>query len=151
MVRSEDVEKIRPITITVASIAFIIFGLVTIVFAVLVGITFSSTNISDVGALVAGGLLFLIAVMGILDTVAGYGLWNMKRWAAIMGMLLGILGLIVQSFYYLLILAAIGNGGFPLSVSYYAGSGSPWADILLVLLIAISWKSFEPSATQITT
>jgi len=141
------VERIRPITITVASIAFIIFGLVTIVFAVLVGAAFSYANMSDVGGLVVGGLIFLIAVLGILDTVAGYGLWHMKRWAAIMGMLLGILGLIVQSFYYLLILVATGYGGFPLSVSYYAGSGSPWADILLVLLIAISWKSFEPSTT----
>jgi hypothetical protein len=89
------VEKIRPITITVASIAFIIFGLVTIVYAVLLGIVLSSvTTLFEAGGLVAGGLIFLVTVLGILNIVAGYGLWQMKRWASIIGMLLGIFGLI---------------------------------------------------------
>jgi hypothetical protein len=142
------VEKARPITITVASIAFIIFGLVTIVFAVLFGIALFSlaTNLSDVGAFVVGGLIFLIAVLGILDTVAGYGLWHVKRWAAIMGMLLGVVGLIFQNFFYYLILGVTNYATYSPSV-IYAGAGSPWVDILLVLLIAISWKSFEPSST----
>lgn len=141
-------EKIRPITITVASIAFIVFGLVTIVYAVLVGIALSSlaTNLSDGGALVAGGLIFLIAVLGILDTVAGYGLWHMKGWASIMGMLLGIFGLMFQNFFYYLILGVTNYNAYPSSLTY-AGAGSPWIYILLVFLVAISWKSFEPSAT----
>jgi hypothetical protein len=143
------VEKIRPITITVASTAFIIFGLVTIVYAVLLGIALSSaTNLAEAGALVAGGLISLIAVLGTLDTVAGYGLWYMKRWAAVMGMLLGIFGLIFQNFFYYLILAENYYPTYPSSLSLsYAGAGSPWVDILLIILIAISWKSFEPSAT----
>jgi uncharacterized membrane protein (DUF2068 family) len=83
-------------------------------------------------------------VLGILDTVAGYGLWHMKRWASIMGMLLGIIGLMFQNFFYYLILGTYYTA-YPSIVSY-AGAGSPWIDVLLVLLIAISWKSFEPSA-----
>lgn len=142
-------EKIRPITITVASIAFIIFGLVTIVFAVLLGILLSSTTVSlsETGAFVISLFIFFIAVLGILDTMAGYGLWYMKRWGAIMGMLLGMIGLIFQSFFVYALYWAYYNG-YPSSVGYVssAGAGGPWVDILLVLLIAISWRSFEPSA-----
>ena len=143
-----NVEKIRPITITVASIAFIIFGLVTIVYAVLLGIAFSSAmNLSETDVLIVAGLIFLVVMLGALDITAGYGLWYMKRWAAIMGMLLSIFGIIVQSFSYSLIYVATYNGysayNYALSTG---GAGSPWVYIILIILIAISWKSFEPSA-----
>lgn len=144
-------EKIRPIPITVASIAFIIFGLIAIVEALLVGIAFSyaATNLSDAGAMAVGGLIFLIVVLGILDTVAGYGLWHMKRWASIMGMLLSIFSLLPQSFLPYLILGVTNYSPYQTSLVYQSASyaGSPWINVLLVLLIAISWKSFEPSAT----
>ena len=138
-------EKIRPITITAASLAFIIFGAVTIIYSVLLGIALSSAaNLSGTMALVVGGLIILVAAIGILDILAGYGLWHIKRWAAIMGMLLSIFGLIVQSFYSL-IFAATYYPTYAYSLSY-GGTGSPWIYIILVILIAISWKSFEPSA-----
>lgn len=144
---SKNVEKIRPITITAASLAFIIFGVVTIVYAVLFGIALSSLDsISGTGVIVAVGILFLIVVIGILDVVAGYGLWHMKRWASIMGILLGIFGLIVQNFYYL-IFAATSYPTYAYSTLSFASTGSPLIDIVLVILIAISWKSFEPSTT----
>jgi hypothetical protein len=142
------VEKIRPITITVASIAFIIFGLVAIVFAVLLGVLLYSTTVSlsEPGAFVISLFIFFIALLGFLDTLAGYGLWHMKRWGAIMGMLLGMIGLIFQSFSVYALYGAYYNG-YPSSIGYVssAGAGSPWADIILILLIAISWRSFEPS------
>ena len=143
-------ENVRPITITVTSIAFIVFGVVTVAFAVILGVALSlSAGASEVVGLVwaiVGGLVFLMIVLGVLDIVAGYGLWHMKRWAAIMGMLLGIFGLIFQSFfYYNLVLGATYT--YPSSIGY-AGVESPWVDIILVFLIAISWKSFERSTVQ---
>lgn len=142
-------EKVRPITITVASLAFIIFGLVTIAYAVLLGVLLVSTTVmlSDIGAFIVGLFVFFIGLLGFLDTVAGYGLWHVKRWGAIMGMLLGMIGLIFQNFFVYALYGAYYNG-YPSSIGFasYAGAGSPWVDILLVLLIAISWRSFEPSA-----
>jgi len=143
------VEKVRPITITVASIAFIIFGLVTIAYAAFVGVLLSSTTVSlsEIGGFVVTLFIFFIALLGLLETLAGYGLWYVKRWGAIMGMLLGMIGLIFQSFFVYALYGAYYNG-YPSSIGYlsYAGAGSPYVDILLVLLIAISWRSFEPTA-----
>ncbi len=144
---SKTVEKTRPVTITAASLAFIIFGAVSIVVAVLLGIAFSSIDsIFGIGIFIAVGIVFLIAIIGVLDMVAGYGLWHMRRWASIMGMLLGILGLIIQNFYYFLLFAAT---PYPSSIysALSTGAGSSLIDVILIVLIAISWKSFEPSTT----
>jgi hypothetical protein len=144
-------DKIRPITITVASISFIVFGLVNIFFAVLVGVAFwSATNLSAEAPILLGGSICLIVVLGILDTLAGYGLWHMKRLAAIMGMLLTIFGMIFQNFYSIL-LGQIYYSMYPYGISYdgisYVGYGSALVYLVLVFLIAISWRSFEPSVT----
>jgi len=142
-------ERVRPITITAASIAFIIFGFVNIIFGGFLGFLLSTTtNPSEEAAIAAGGLIIVIAVLGVFDVVVGMGLWRMKRWASVMGMLIGVFGLITQNFFYYFILLGGGYPVYSLSVAYAeAGTGTPWVNIILVFLIAMSWKSFEPSST----
>lgn len=143
---SKSVEKTRPVTITTASLALIVFGAVTLLYVVLVAISLlSRSGISDVAIIVVGVVMTLVVIVGLLDIVAGYGLWHMKRWAAVMGMLLAIFGMMVESFMSL----ALGVVYSPYGYSYlsYGGFGYSSVGLVLIILIAVAWKSFEPPST----
>ena len=135
--------KARPVTITVASIIFIVYGIVTIVTSILLGtlISISSYQYEPVPVLFAL-VIFIIALIGLLDIIAGYGLWHMNRWAAIMGMLLSIFGIMGQSLIY-------GSLGYSGSISgmVFAGhaiAGGGRGNALVLFLFAITWGTFEP-------
>lgn len=138
-------EKTRPVTITVASIVFIVFGVLSIIAAILVGLEASAlTNLSEFSAAILAVVIFLVALIGFVQIVAGYGLWYMKRWASILGMLLSIFGVMVQSVFGSISAYPLYYTGNSL-LGGYITSGGTWVNILLLILIAISWKSFEPT------
>lgn len=145
----------RPVTITVAAIIFAIFGILEFVagfaVAIVLGLVAGSSNaISQIFAGILGGLAALLLIISFIDLAVGYGLWNMRRWGAVLGMLVTIFGLMVQAFIQPLF--------YPYSLLYehfspyyyFIGSfnsSSQWINILLLILIAISWKSFEEALT----
>ncbi len=142
LMETKNVERPRPITITAASLAFIIFGVIVIL--ILGIVLFPPSSTSSLGGFAAFGILLplLIMAIGIMDIVAGYGLWHMKRWGAIMGMLVGIFGLITQNFNDLI----FGYTAYQYQAYTALTAGAPLANVALVIIIAISWRSFEPSA-----
>jgi len=147
----------RPVTITVASIIFAVFGILELVagaaVAVLLGLVAGGGRgiVSQIIAGVLGGLTAILLIVSFIDLAASYGLWNMRRWGAILGMLVTIFGLIVQAFTQSIFFYPY-TLNEPFDPYYYfirsVNSASQWVNILVFILIAISWRSFEETPTQ---
>lgn len=149
---------LRPVTITVASIIFAVFGFLELLagvgVATIAGLLAEASSTEAAARLVLGilgGLAVLIILIGLVDFAIGYGLWNMKRWSAILGMLSSIFGIIIQSAFDQIFRTSLGYGyygGPSESIPTYIfassiSSASLWVNILIFALIAISWKAFE--------
>ena len=154
-VSSVEVRRSRPVTITVASLIFLINGIFTLVAGFVVfGLlgSLAGAGSKGPGAIIfsiLGGLGAVIVLVGVLYLATGYGLWKMQRWAAVLGMLICLIDIMITSFL---------QGMFPMYSWYYdrlgvewsygfflssVSSASHWVGILIFILIAISWRAFE--------
>lgn len=149
----------RPVTITVASLIYGIFGLLTLFAGVAIaGIAGTLAGASGTESLanlivgVLGGIAALVALIGLFDLGVCYGLWNMKRWAAVLGMLLSAFGIIIESAFDQIARMFWGSWYYnPPSSEYIPGylfassisTASIWVYILVFIMIAISWRAFE--------
>lgn len=138
----------RPVTITVASIVFLIYGILELVSGILILSIFGLLAGSSLDAFLTFivGLATIIVVIGLLDLAIGYGLLKLERWSGILGMLVCIFGITVESAAISILGLAqpLGYGTLNEVVLVHALSeGGIWLYILTFALIAISRKAFE--------
>jgi hypothetical protein len=142
----------RPITITAVSICFLVFGLIWLIAmasaffvgAIVSGVAIIGDIVSDVFGVVA----LLSMLVGVVDLIVGYGLLKMKRWAAILGMLLSLVGAVIENVLGTLFIAPMYMGGFGhmTYVSFAFSSlsqASMWVNFMLFIAVVVSWKSFQ--------
>lgn len=140
----------RPVTVSVAAITLCIFGSLTLLAGFLLASIVST--LAKQNALISsifGVLAALTLLVGFLYFGSGYGLWNMRKWAAISGMLVCFSGIFIQTTIDSFSSFLYGFTGWTEAESVgilYAQSMSAagiWINILIIGLIAISWRSFE--------
>jgi divalent metal cation (Fe/Co/Zn/Cd) transporter len=87
-------------------------------------------------------------LIGVIDIAVGYGLWKMRRWAAILGMLLAVMGIVIaytfgglmsNSMYWQ---PPLRPDAWSVAVAYFS-TACMYVYILFFVSIAISWKSFQ--------
>lgn len=126
---TEQIE--RPVVIVIAAILFGIMG----IFEVLGGLIFAalgpmilmeSTELASFvgGSVILFGGIFLVA--GVLDVAAAYGLWELKKWGGILGIVLGIISLLLSIPFVTI------DFGFSLVLS-----------LAMIILIALGWNSLK--------
>jgi len=119
----------RPTTVTAAAILFFIFGGLGVVFGTITivgGLPLIGTTMGYVFAL---GLLVL--VLGVVELEAGYGIWGMRKWGAILGVILCGASLVV------------GAVSIALAASYLDLLLSVVFDVPILLILAYNWRSFR--------
>ena len=124
--KTDKIEK--PVVIVIAAILFCIMG----IFEVLSGLIIAAvgpivgTELSSIigGFAIVFGGIFVVA--GVLDIAAAYGLWELKKWGGILGIILCIIGLLLS-----LPFVAI-DYGFSVILN-----------LVMIILIAMGWNSLE--------
>ena len=136
----------RPVTISAVSICFSIFGVMWFAFLVLV-LVVSGVHLEDLN--ITSRVLSLLSILiGVTDIAVGYGLWKMRRWAAILGMLLSVMGIMIANTFGGLTLNSmywhppLQPNEFSVALAYFS-TACMYVYILFFVSIAISWKSFQ--------
>lgn len=132
----------RPISITIAAILIalsagieILLGLfaLLILFALGIGLPQTTSAENEMFQLRAISnvvvITFFVLILGIIDAAVAYGLWKLKKWAGIVGIILNIAGL------FLLFITSPGN----LAIAIAGAS----LGLLTIILIVIGWNSLE--------
>jgi hypothetical protein len=131
----------RPTSITVASILFYIFGILSIVGSLIaigvgaVGAAFGGMPIFGPAISLAGAIILILGlvslIISVLCIVAGYWLWRGLRKGGVLGIIICILDIIMSiPFSAIPVFGAI-------------GIVSILIDIVLVILIAIGWSGLS--------
>jgi uncharacterized membrane protein (DUF2068 family) len=131
-IMAQKTEKIeRPVVIVIAAILFGIMG----VLEVLSGLIFAAlgpmilmeyTELASFvgGSVILFGGIFLVA--GVLDVAVAYGLWELKKWGGILGIILGVISLLLSIPFVTI------DFGFSLILS-----------LAMIILIAFGWNSLS--------
>ena len=118
--REEQVKK--PFVIVIAAIVSIMMGIIMITAIGPIVETELSYIIGGFATVIGG----ITIVVGVLDIAAAYGLWKLKKWGGILGVILSIIGLLLSIPFM-----AIDYG---LSVILSSE---------MIILIALGWKSLK--------
>ncbi|PKP58902.1 MAG: hypothetical protein CVT89_02090 [Candidatus Altiarchaeales archaeon HGW-Altiarchaeales-2] len=90
----------KPTGILVCAILFAFKGLLAVLMGIGIllfgGIIFSiiDTNISAMVAGIMGIIGVVVLIVGVAELVVAYGIWNLKKWARIIGIALAVISLI---------------------------------------------------------
>ncbi|NWG11727.1 hypothetical protein HXY33_08310 [Candidatus Bathyarchaeota archaeon] len=142
----------RPITVTAVSICFLVFGLIWLIAMAsgfFIGTVVSGLSIiGSVMSSVFSAFALICMLISAIDIAVGYGLLRMKRWAAILGMLLSLIGAVIERTLGMLFISPLYLGGYGtlnyMSLVFSAFSeASMWVNLMLFIAIAVSWKSFQ--------
>ena len=126
---TEQIE--RPVAIVIAAILFGIMGILE----VLSGLIFAALGpmilmeSSELASFVGGSVILfggIILVAGVLDIAVAYGLWELKKWGGILGIILGIISVLLSIPFVTI------DFGFSLILS-----------LAMVILIALGWNSLS--------
>ena len=118
--REEPVKK--PFVIVIAAIVSIMMGIIMITAIGPIVETELSYIIGGFATVIGG----ITIVVGVLDIAAAYGLWKLKKWGGILGVILSIIGLLLSIPFMAI------DYGLSVILSFE-----------MIILIALGWKSLK--------
>jgi len=132
----------RPITLVIASVLEAVSGLLGVIFGAIlvIGGAFFGAFLDEIGADFMEQLAFLgvyvlgiIAIIGsVLDLIAAYGLWQLRKWAGYLTIILCSLSIVVSA----------------ITFNLFSMIDFVWCGLVIVL-VAIGWGKLKPSKRRI--
>lgn len=115
----------RPLIVSVVSVVIFLFGFALTAAAIIVGVAMMYIPLQNINAIV----VLLGLVLAPLLTLSGYNLWKMKKWAAQLAATIIVIDLM--------------STPFTRSSELFLGILVAIAEIVILVLIAVSWKHLD--------
>ena len=123
----------KPVVIVIAAILFGIMGVLEVLSGLIITalgpMIQNLLESTEFGSFVGGFVILfggIILVAGVLDIAVAYGLWELKKWGGILGIILGIISVLLSIPFVTI------DFGFSLILS-----------LAMVTLIALGWNSLS--------